>query len=146
MVCQHDLAADPRYATMRARNERIDELYGLLESSLVERTTAQWLEAFGKADIPAGRMNSLDDLLVDPHLQAVGLFEVVEHPTEGTIRTMRLPMSWSRSQPARGRPAPNLGEHGREILQELGMRADDIAALVDSGALRVPAAAERSES
>lgn len=138
LVGRAELAGDPRYATMRARNEHIDELYGMVETALQGHGTAHWLAAFADADIPAGPMNSLDDLLDDPHLQAVDFFQVTEHPTEGTIRTMRMPITWSRSPSEPGRPAPRLGEHSRQVLAELGLSAAEIEALVAEGALRAP--------
>ncbi len=80
-------------------------------------------------------MNTLDSLLDDPHLAAAGFFETTEHPTEGSIRTIRLPMTWSKSAARPRRPAPNLGEHGAEVLRESGFGADEIETLVAAGVL-----------
>jgi len=77
------------------------------------RSTAEWLEVLRAADIPAGPVNSLDDLYADPHLRAVGLFERFEHPTEGTLTATRFPVKFSRSPATLRRHAPTLGEHGR---------------------------------
>ena len=135
LVGREDMAADPRYASMRGRNEHIDALYGMVAETLRSRSTGHWIEALQSVDIPAGPMNTLDSLLDDPHLAAVGFFETMEHPTEGSIRTIRLPMTWSKSFARPHRPAPNLGEHGAEVLRESGFGADEIEALVATGAL-----------
>lgn len=135
LVGREDMAADPRYASMRGRNEHIDALYGMVAETLRSRSTGHWIEALQSVDIPAGPMNTLDSLLDDPHLAAVGFFETTEHPTEGSIRTIRLPMTWSKSFARPHRPAPNLGEHGAEVLRESGFGADEIEALVATGAL-----------
>ncbi len=135
LIGRHDLAADPRFTTMRSRNLHIDELYDLLAKTLLDRSTAQWIEALHSVDIPAGPMNTLDSLIDDPHLAAAGFFETISHPTEGPIRTMRPPIGWSASKPESFRPAPNLGEHGPEVLRENGFSDQEIEALVAEGVL-----------
>ena len=133
LVGREDMAADPRYGSMRGRNEHIDELYAMVAQTLQSRTTAAWISALQSVDIPAGPMNSLDSLLDDPHLAAVGFFETVEHPSEGLINTLRLPVTWSKSEPRPTRPAPNLGQHNREILGESGFSSEEIESLLRAG-------------
>lgn len=74
-VGRPELANDPRFSGMAARTRHIDELYGLLADYLAQRDTDAWVEALTRCDIPAARVNSLDDLLVDPHLDAVAFFQ-----------------------------------------------------------------------
>ncbi|MFN0164476.1 MAG: CaiB/BaiF CoA transferase family protein [Burkholderiales bacterium] len=135
LIGRPDLAADPRYASMRTRNAHIDALYDMVGEALRTRTTAAWIDALQTADIPAGPMHTLDSLLDDPHLAAVGLVRKVEHPTEGTIRTLRAPVVWPGIAPEAMRPAPGLGEHGAEVLREAGFDVDEIEALVSDGVL-----------
>jgi len=139
LVGRPDLAEDPRYATMRARNMNIDMLYGFVAETLARKTTEAWLTAFRSVDIPAGPMNTLDTLIDDPHLNAVGFFEEIDHPSEGRLRALRAPVSWSRSHPESLCAAPNLGEHGLAILREAGLSEPEIAALYDAGVLGGPA-------
>jgi len=49
---------------------------------LATRTTAEWIEAFTKADIPVAMMHSLDDILSDEHLKAIGYFKTTHHPSK----------------------------------------------------------------
>jgi crotonobetainyl-CoA:carnitine CoA-transferase CaiB-like acyl-CoA transferase len=105
------LAADPRYATMRARTEHIDALYAQLEGELVHRSTQAWLSLFDEQGIPASPVNSIEDLLDDPQVAAVGLIESDSHPLVGKVRTARLPVAFSRTPLGRIRVAPALGEH-----------------------------------
>jgi crotonobetainyl-CoA:carnitine CoA-transferase CaiB-like acyl-CoA transferase len=128
------LERDPRFADLGSRAEHIDELYSLVAETLATRTTAEWLVALDRADIPAMPMHTLDTLIDDPHLAAVGFFEMVEHPSEGRMRSMAVPGTWSKSQPAVERLAPRLGEHSAEILHEAGYSEAEIAALVADGA------------
>src|SRR5207244_13151444 len=108
------------------------------------RSTAEWIEALEGADIPVQRMNSLADIVADPHLAATGFFRTVEHPSEGAIRSMAVPSEWSDSAPEYRRHAPRLGEHTREVLQEAGYTRDKIERLISSGAAGVPAGGDVS--
>ena len=131
-----DLAGDERFTQVADRSRHIAELYAILAHLFRDRTSAEWLAALEAADIPCMPVMGPDELLTDRHLAAVGLFETVEHPTEGTIRNVRSPMRFAATPTATRRLAPNLGEHGREILAELGLSAAEIAALERSGATR----------
>jgi|TARA_B100001964_G_C14028767_1_gene507297 crotonobetainyl-CoA:carnitine CoA-transferase CaiB-like acyl-CoA transferase len=93
----------------------------------------EWLELFEKADIPAGPINGLADSRSDPHLKATGFFRRFGHPSEGQIEIPDTPYRFDgQSLPVR-RGQPRLGEHGREVLAEIGMSEEDIdAALSDT--------------
>jgi crotonobetainyl-CoA:carnitine CoA-transferase CaiB-like acyl-CoA transferase len=104
-----ELATDPRFATVATRTANIDTLYGLVEEELGRRSTAQWLKTLGRLDVPHARVNSLADLLVDEHLDAVSMFGVEEHPTEGLVRRARAPFLFDGAPLDPIRPAPALG-------------------------------------
>lgn len=133
------LAEDPRFATLASRLQNIDHVYGALRRIFLERTTRDWLELLDELDIPAAPYNDLPGILDDPQLGASDFFQRAVHPSEGPIRTMRLPARWSRTAPAVDRLAPRLGEHGIEVLHEAGLAEKDIARLLDAGAVRVDA-------
>jgi len=127
------MSADPRLASIGARTEHIRELYRLVAEVMLTRTSAEWTAALEAADIPVMPMHTLQSLLDDPHLRAVGFFQTVQHPSEGRIRTMAVPSGWSRTRPEVQRQAPRLGEHGAELLREAGYGDEQIAALVAQG-------------
>jgi crotonobetainyl-CoA:carnitine CoA-transferase CaiB-like acyl-CoA transferase len=81
-------------------------------------------------------MNSLADIVADPHLEAIGYFAQVEHPSEGRIKSMAVPSEWSESVPEYRCHAPRLGEHTREVLAEAGLERAAIERLRASGAAR----------
>lgn len=124
---------DERVNTHANRARHFDELYAWVATVIVTRTSAEWLAALTQADIPAMPLNSLDDLLDDPHHAATGFFRVMEHPSEGQIREMEIPTTWSKSQPEIRRHAPQLGEHSAEVLREVGYSDDEIKSLQASG-------------
>lgn len=138
--------ADPRYRSMTSRTENIAAIYRELAERLRTRTTADWMALFIKADVPAMPMHSLESLATDAHLQATGFFRLVEHPSEGRLRDMAYPGTWSATQPGPTRHAPRLGEHSLEVLREIGYTDERIEALLASGvtatgATRAPPAA-----
>jgi crotonobetainyl-CoA:carnitine CoA-transferase CaiB-like acyl-CoA transferase len=128
LVGREDLAGDPELASIRGRTRRIDELYSLVEDELAKRTTGEWLELLRAHNIPSMPVNSIEDLFADEHLAAVGLFERVEHPTEGPLVQARLPWTFSRSGTPTLPGAPSLGEHTASALTAAGLDADAVRA------------------
>jgi formyl-CoA transferase len=138
LVGRPDLASDDRFLLTEKRAQHYDELYQLLDTLMRGKTTAQWLPLLEAADIPVVPVRTLEELLEDPHLQAVGFYQEREHPSQGKIRTMRNPMRFSATPTQYRRHAPGLGEQGVEILREAGFPQDKIDALAKSGALLLP--------
>ncbi len=136
LIGRPELFADPRYATPEARSRDFEGANVLVAAEMKKRSTADWIEALERADIPVQRMNSLSDVVEDPHLAAIGYFREIEHPSEGRIRSMAVPSEWSESAPEYRRHAPRLGEHTREVLREAGMQESAIEQLIASGAAR----------
>src|ERR1700743_2038192 len=128
-----DLRQDPKFATFAGRSVNIDTVYGELARIFETRSTAEWQELLTKADIPVMPMHDLESMLADPHLVATDYFPVVEHPTEGPIRSMKVSARWSETPAETIRLAPRLNQHGEEILREAGFTADEIAAMVRDG-------------
>ncbi|MCC6710182.1 MAG: CoA transferase [Gammaproteobacteria bacterium] len=124
---------DPRMADIGTRTAHIGDLYGMVADIMRTRSTAQWLAFFDKADIPAMRLNDLDSLYHDPHLEAVGYYETLEHPSEGLVHQLGHASTWSESPPSTRRLAPRLGEHSVEVLKEAGYGDDEIAAMLANG-------------
>jgi crotonobetainyl-CoA:carnitine CoA-transferase CaiB-like acyl-CoA transferase len=129
---------DPRYGSMSARSAHIVELYRELSDLLLTRTTAEWLELFERADIPAMPLHTLESLIEDRHLAATGFFSFEDHPSEGRVRTMAYPSRWSGTQPRAMRPVPRLGEHSVQVLREAGYDDARIAALIRDGTTSSP--------
>jgi crotonobetainyl-CoA:carnitine CoA-transferase CaiB-like acyl-CoA transferase len=138
LVGRPDLIEDDRFRTISARTENTDELYEFLGQLLERRSTREWLELLEEADIPAMPLNSVEDLLRDPHLTQRGFIRRVSHPTEGEIRTVGIPVRFSRTPGRIERLAPRLGEQTHEVLAELGYSPSEIDALVEKGVTSGP--------
>jgi crotonobetainyl-CoA:carnitine CoA-transferase CaiB-like acyl-CoA transferase len=133
-VGRPDLAADPRVTDDARRSHSLAELYAVLAEILPTRPSDDWLALFRTLDIPAARMNTLDGVIDDPHLAAVGFFQRMNHPSEGAIRMPGIPVRVDGEKGRIRRPAPRLGEHTREILAEAGLSPAEVNALCRSGA------------
>jgi crotonobetainyl-CoA:carnitine CoA-transferase CaiB-like acyl-CoA transferase len=137
LIGRPELLQDPRFCSQEVRSRDFEAAYALVADEMKKRTTAQWIAALETADIPVQRMNSLKDVVEDPHLAAIGYFRQVEHPSEGRIKSMAVPSEWSESEPQYRRHAPRLGEHTREVLREAGYSDEAIESMAAAGAARL---------
>ena len=128
-----EMADDARFEHITQRTEHTTALYSLVESLLMKENTSHWLQVFEQNDIPFAPISSLDDLLTDPHLQDVGFFAEYDHPTEGRLRRVTSAAKFSKSTPGFQFGAAHLGQHSREILDEIGFSQQQIDDFIAQG-------------
>ena len=104
---REDWAAEPALSDGAARAAMIDTRYERLAECLLQRPSAEWLAILDRIDVPCSAINTLDDLLDDPHLKATGFFETVDHPQEGRLVTTKPPIRFSRTPCAITKQAPS---------------------------------------
>lgn len=133
-VGRSDLLEDLRFATVAARARFVAEWFEIRGAPLTQKTTAEWLEIFRAADLAAMPCHTLETLQADPHLEAVGLIQWEQHPTEGKAAaigpTIRVDGAYP---PARSCSQPR-GYETRAILEELGFAPNERDALIAAGA------------
>jgi crotonobetainyl-CoA:carnitine CoA-transferase CaiB-like acyl-CoA transferase len=122
-----------RDPVLRAQN--IDRIYDRMRDIAPTRTTAEWEALFLQIDVPHASFAKLTEVAEQPHLKAVGLFPVVDHPTEGKLRQARPPARFSASPAEVRRLAPRLGEHTRDVLREAGFADSEIEGLIEKKAV-----------
>ena len=133
-----DLLTDPRFQSLESRLANIETLYEELGKIVATRSSAEWLEALERANVPATIVNTLESLFTDPQLEATGFWKTVEHPTEGTLRMPDIPATYSKTPGDIRRLQPRLGEHSLEVLREAGFGQAEIDAMLASGATVQP--------
>ena len=119
VIGRPDLLEDERYATMAGRNEHRHELLPELDEAFRTSTVDDWVGALVRAGVPASRINSVEEALVDPQAEARGAVVEHDHPSLGRVRSIRTPLRLSQGgtqlerPPARG---PMRGEHTEAVL------------------------------
>jgi len=108
---------DQRFATRKLRVVHLAEMYREVARLTPNFGSAELLARCQAARIPAMIARDLAEVVDDPHLEATGFFERVEHPSEGGWRRMRHPVRFGDFE-AGGGHAPLSGEHGDEVRAE----------------------------
>lgn len=140
VIDRPDLVGDPRFAEITPRSQNIDMLYGILTEAMATRKTEDWRQRLDAADIPNGPVLTLEQIYDDPYLAETDFFHRVEHPSEGRFVTMAVPTRFSRTPAGVRRLPPRLGEHTREVIDQLRAERAGAAAAKDSLAAVSPAA------
>ena len=130
IVQQPGLAEDPRFRTFLARSQNAAAYYQLLSQLFRERPTIEWESLLDAAEIPYARLNTLDDLFHDPHLDEVDFFMPLQSPGDGELRVPRpaLRLRGTSSGAAAAR-TPTLGQDTRQLLEQAGYSAREIDSL-----------------
>jgi crotonobetainyl-CoA:carnitine CoA-transferase CaiB-like acyl-CoA transferase len=130
-----ELINDKRFSTQTERTNNVDALYGIVADVIRTRTTAEWLQELSDADVPVGPMNSPEDLFDCQHMKAVGMFPEVDHPSEGRMRHIKVPVSLSKTPGGLYRHSEKLGQSTLAVLDEIGFSDAEVSALREAGAI-----------
>ena len=116
-----EVLQEPLFVDKASRRRNTSQMYQRAAAFMPQRSTAEWLSLLRAADIPAMQVNTIGDLLHDPHLRAGDLLRVREHPSQGPYTEVSSPIRFSAFEGAPGRHAPAIGEHNDEVARELGL-------------------------
>jgi crotonobetainyl-CoA:carnitine CoA-transferase CaiB-like acyl-CoA transferase len=129
-----ELANDPRYIDFKERMKNSAELIVIVTDLMGQHTTAEWISRLHAEDVLSNPINTIGDWLQDEHVRDTGAIGRVEQPDSGPVDVPIIP--GTVFDPALYAPA--VGEHGAEILSELGMSSSDIENLARTGAVKLP--------
>src|SRR5712675_797254 len=119
---------DPAYATARARQPRIFDIFKEIEAWLADKTKFEAVEILRKFEVPCAPVLSMREIAYDPALRASGSVVEVEQKKRGTYLTVGSPIKFSGFTP-KITGAPLLGEHTDEVLAKLGYSAEQVGKL-----------------
>lgn len=130
-----DLSLLSRFSTHALQKENGRELNELLAARFREKTTAAWLEELEPKGVFCARVNTLEEAVADPQLNANGMVIEMTHGRAGTLRLPGVPVRLHGTPPVPRRFAPELGEHTRDLLRELGYDDAALAAMKADGTI-----------
>jgi crotonobetainyl-CoA:carnitine CoA-transferase CaiB-like acyl-CoA transferase len=126
------LANDSRYATNAGRVAHRGELISVLQVLFAQWDQADILMALEAAGVPAGPINTLEQVFADPQVQHRGMAFTQESPVMGTVPAVRCPLRFSGAEVGAVLPPPALGAHTRDVLSEnLGLEDAVLANLTE---------------
>jgi formyl-CoA transferase len=131
------LIDDPRFASNAGRITNKAALYEVLQATLTALPAATLVARLDAASVPCGPIRDLAEVVADPQTRSQDLFQEVPHPTLGTVTLTGFPYHFFGTPLSIRLPPPLLGQHTAEVLAEAGYTADEIAMIVERGAVQV---------
>ena len=127
-------ATDPAYMTAEARQDKIFDIFAVIEDWLKDKTKYEAVDILRKFDIPCAPVLSMKELAESPDLRKSGSIVEVDHKVRGKYLTIGSPIKFSDLE-VEVKPSPVLGEHTDEVLTDLGYSADQISKLHEAKAV-----------
>ncbi|MCY1181297.1 Succinyl-CoA--L-malate CoA-transferase beta subunit [compost metagenome] len=134
-IGRDDLADDPTLADNAGRDQRRDELYGVIDRWARSQTLEQMLDLLNRAEVPASRIYSAEDMFADPQFLAREMFLSAKLPDGKPFKMPGIVPKLSETPGSSEWIGPELGEHNAEVLSGLGYSAEQVAALKQNGAI-----------
>ena len=125
------------YDNQKTLFEKRDEVWGKVNIETRKFEAGALLDRLLAVDIWCAEVKDIRTAAADPQIEHMGMLTSYEHPNVGTVRVVGPAVKMSETPPTINRPAPLVGEHGREILRQFGVSADEIAALEAAGDMTV---------
>lgn len=127
---REDWAADDGLSNNAKRAERRDALNADIAEIIATRTSAEWVKDLTEAGVPCGPIYRIDEMFDDPQVQHLGVAQPLETDPFGTTQALAQPVRLSRTPSTLTGSPPTRGQHTQELLDELGIDADDYEALL----------------
>ena len=131
-IGREDLRDDPALARNDGRAAQMERIDDAIAAWTRERSLAAVLETMERAQVPAGRIYSAADIAADPHFAARGMIQEIVAGDGEPLKVPGIVPKLTATPGAIRSPAPKLGEHTEQVLQELGYDAAAIAQLRES--------------
>ncbi len=131
-----DLGDDPRFADNAGRTEHIDFLSETLQQEFRSQPASYWLTRLTEAGIPCGPVNDIKAVIDDPQVRYRGMLTAIPQAFTGTWQVANTPFRLSGSTTGPAGASPRLGEHTRQVLEELlGLSGQELDSLRSNGVI-----------
>ena len=128
-----DWDKEERFSSIDARLENEDALDEAVSNRTSQFSREQLVERLIAADVLTAPINDVEDVVKDPQIQHNRMIVTTDHPTLGPVDVTGVPIRFYDTPGSIRRQPPLLGEHTREILEEVGYSPEDIDALAAAG-------------
>jgi crotonobetainyl-CoA:carnitine CoA-transferase CaiB-like acyl-CoA transferase len=133
-----ELIDEPRFKTIRERNqlENLQFFADWLGAWVADKTVDEVVNQLNEAGVPAGRVNTVPEVISEPQIQAREMIVELDHPNIGKIPLLGIPIKLSETPGEIRTPAPAVGEHNEEVYGGLlGLSSDEISQLREEGVI-----------
>ena len=117
--------------------DKRDEIYYRIQAVTITKTTEEWLTIMLGYDLWVAQVNNQSAVANDPQVIHNNTFVNIHHPKAGNLKVTNIPFTMSETPGAITRPSPMIGEHGPEILKELGYDEAAIETLLNDKIISV---------
>jgi len=122
------LKEDPRLSSLAARMQNPALADEIAQAWVKEKTKEEVVKILAESGVPAAPVNTIEEMVNDPQIQAREMFVEMEHPDYGKIKITGSPLKLSKTPGKVERPAPGIGQHTAEVLTELlGYTKEEVA-------------------
>ncbi|MFC2038975.1 CaiB/BaiF CoA transferase family protein [Chloroflexota bacterium] len=129
-----ELENDPRFESMKKRDENREELIRIVDEVMATKTMAEWDPRFREAKLIYARVQNSTEVINDPQALANNFYVDLPHP-QGTFKVVATPVKFNQNPAEVTAPAPELGQHTELALLDIGYDWEQIAKLKEDGAI-----------
>jgi crotonobetainyl-CoA:carnitine CoA-transferase CaiB-like acyl-CoA transferase len=125
----------PEYSSSKLRSDNRKALNEEIGTYTQQKSSAEWIDIFNKAGVPAGPIYSIDQVFADPQVKHLGIAQSVKKKDKSTLNVVGQPFNMTRTRSRIAAPPPGMGQHTNEVLKEFGFKPKEITALRKANAL-----------
>jgi len=134
LIGKEEWARDPDYVVQATRRAHWDEIEAVIQVWTKNKTKYEAMHAAQAAGVPCAAVNTIAEIVGNPHVQARGIFRETDHPVAGPLRYPTGPFKMPATPYSLRRPAPTLGQHNDEVMcGELGYPRTELVKLRQAG-------------
>ena len=130
-----ELVDRPEYAEDGLRVQNRHQLTREIEAVTTQQPRSHWLAVLEEIGVPCGPISNYAEVFADPHIQARGMVQEMEHPVGGTVQVLGPAAKLSETPVQLARRSPLYGEHTAEVLAEIGWTQAEIQELEKAGVI-----------